>query len=213
MAELNIEVHKREKVGKGSNRKARSRGQIPAVVYGSGKDSVPIQVDRKTFIDLMKKAGSETPLFLLKLTDTGQERHAMVRDMQVDPVSRQVIHIDFQRVEMTEKIRVTVPIELVGNAVGAKLGGMVDFVTRDVQVECLPGDIPKHVDLDVTNIEVGQHAEAKDLTMPNGVVLADEPEKVILSIHHARLEEATEAEAAAERAEPEVIKRGKTEEE
>jgi large subunit ribosomal protein L25 len=212
MAELNIEVQKREKTGKGSNRKARSRGQIPAVVYGSGKDSVPIQVDRKTFLDLMKKAGSETPLFLLKLSDTGQERHAMVRDLQTDPVSRQVIHIDFQRVDMTQKVRVTVPIELVGTSAGAKLGGMVDFVTREIQVECLPGDIPKHADLDVTSLEIGQHAVARDLTLPEGVVLVDEPEKVILSVHHARLEEGTEAEGG-ERAEPEVIKRGKTEEE
>lgn len=211
MSDLNIQVQKRERIGKGGNRKARSQGLIPAVVYGSGKDSVPIQVDRKTFLDLMKKAGSETPLFLLKLSDTGQERHAMVRDIQIDPVSRQVIHVDFQRVEMTQKIRVTVPIELVGTSAGAKLGGMVDFVTREILVECLPGDIPKHLDLDVTSLEIGQHAEAKDLKMPDGVVLADEPEKVILSVHHARLEEGTTAEGG-ERAEPEVIKRGKTEE-
>lgn len=211
MAELNIEVQKRERIGKGGNRQARSRGQIPAVVYGSGKDSVPIAVDRKTFIDLMKKAGSENPVFQLKLSDTGQERHAMVRDIQIDPVSRQVIHIDFQRIEMTQKVRVNVPIELVGTAAGVKAGGMVDFVTREVHVECLPGDIPKHLELDVTNIEIGQHAEAKDLTLPEGVTLVDEPEKVILSVHHARVED--EGAAAGERAEPEVIKRGKTDEE
>ncbi len=209
MAELSIQVQKREKVGKGANRKARAQGQIPAVVYGSGKESVPIAVDRKTFIDLMKKAGSENTLFLLQLSDTGKERHAMVRDIQIEPLSRQVIHIDFQRVDMTEKVRVTVPIEQVGASIGVKLGGMIDFVTREVHVECLPGDIPKHIDLDVTSFEIGQHATAKDLTMPPGVTLADDPERVILSIHHARVEEEA---AEGERAEPEVIKRGKTEE-
>ena len=211
MTDLHIEVQKRERTGKGGNRQARAAGQIPAVVYGSGKDSVPIALHRKTFLDLMKKAGSETPVFLLKLSDTGQERHAMVRDIQIDPVSRQVIHVDFQRVEMTQKVRVTVPVEQVGVAAGAKLGGMVDFVTREVHIECLPGDIPRHIDLDVTGIDVGQHAEARDLRVPQGVTLLEEPDKVILSIHHARIEEA--AAAPAEVAEPEVIKRGKIEEE
>lgn len=208
MSEMSLQVDKREKTGKGGCRQARMRGQIPAVVYGSGKDSVPIQVNRKTFIEMMRKAGSENPILLLKLSDTGQERHAMIREMQRNPVSRQVIHIDFQRIEMTDKIRVTVPVELTGTAYGVKVeGGLIDFVVREVHIECLPGDIPKHLELDVTEMHAGQHAEAKDLKLPSGVTLLDEPERVIMSVVHARTEEAT-AEGAAE---PEVIKRGKIE--
>ena len=211
MSELTIEVQKREKTGKGSNRRARSGGLIPAVVYGGGKDSVSIQVDRKSMLDLMKKAGSENPIYLLKLTDSGSERHAMIREVQTDPISRQVLHIDFQRVLMDQKIRVQVPVELVGVAYGVKTqGGVLDFVTREVQVECLPGDIPKQVELDITGLHIGQHAEARDLKMPNGVSLLDDADKVIVSLSHARSEE-TEG-GAGDRPEPEVLKKGKTDE-
>jgi len=204
---MTIEVNPREETGKNANRRARAAGKIPAVVYGGGKESVAIQIDRKTLVDTMKGHSGENPIFLLKLGD--KERHAMIRNMDVDPVSRQVIHIDFQRVMMDQKVRVTVPVELAGTAVGVKTeGGMLDFVTREINVECLPGDIPKHVDCDVTDIHVGQHVEAKDLKLPQGVVLLDDPDKVIVSLSHGRLES---AEAAAERAEPEVIKKAKGE--
>ena len=212
MSEMNLQVEKRERTGKGGSRQARMHGLIPAVVYGGGKDSVPIQIDRKTFVDMMKKSGSENPIFLLKLSDTGQERHAMIRGLQRNPVSRQVIHIDFQRIEMTDRVRVTVPIELVGTAFGVKNeGALIDFVVREVHIECLPGDIPKHLQLDITNLHVGQHAEVKALEVPPGVTLLEEPERVILSLVHTRTEEAPAAEEAAA-AEPEIIKRGKTEE-
>lgn len=209
MSEMTIDVQKRERVGKGGNREARRNGLIPGVVYGGGKDSVPIQLDRKSFVEMMKKSDSENPIFLLKL-GTGQERHAILREIQKDPVSRMVIHLDFQRVDMNQKVHVTVPIELKGVAYGVKTeGGLIDFVTREIAVECLPGNIPAHLDLDVTDVHVGQHVEASALQLPEGVTLFDSPEKVILSLTHARAEEATEG---GDRAEPEVIKRGKGEE-
>lgn len=205
---MNIEVSPRQQTGKNANRRSRAQGKIPAVVYGGGKESVAIEVDRKTLMDMMRNHAGENPIFLLKLGD--KERHAMIRTMQTDPVSRQVIHIDFQRVLMDQKVRVAVPVELVGTAYGVKTeAGMLDFVTREVHVECLPGDIPKHFELDVTNLRIGQHAEAKELTLPNGVVLLDEPDKVIVSLTHGRLE--TAAEEAEGRAEPEVIARKKDE--
>ena len=210
---MTIEVQPRQETGKNANRRARYAGKIPAVVYGGGKESVAIEVDRKTLVDTMKGHGGENPIFLLKLGD--KERHAMIRHMQVDPVSRQVIHIDFQRVQMDQKVRVAVPVELVGTAYGVKTeGGMLDFVTREVHVECLPGDIPKHLECDVTNLHVGQHVEAKDLPLPEGVTLLDEPDRVIVALGHSRLEAAPAAAEAAEgeAAEPEVIKRTKAEE-
>lgn len=205
---MTIEVQPREETGKNANRRSRSRGKIPAVVYGGGKESVSIEVDRKTLVDTLKGHSGENPIFLLKLGD--KERHAMIRHTQVDPVSRHVIHIDFQRVLLDQKVRVAVPVELVGTAVGVKVeGGMLDFVTREVHVECLPGQIPKHLEADVTDLHVGQHLEARELKLPENVVLLDDPEKVILSLSHGRLE--TPEEAAAERAEPEVIKKAKAE--
>jgi len=219
MNELTIDVQKRATVGANSNRRLRAAGKIPAVVYGGGKETLPIQVDRKTLIDLMKTGGSENAIFLLKLADSGgKERHAMIRDLQVDPVSRQVVHIDFQRILMTEKVKVQVAIELVGTAYGVKTeGGLLDFVHREVQVECLPGDIPRSIQLDITPLHVGQHVEARELALPSGVVLAEEPDRVIVSLAHAKLEAAPAAAGEelleAEKAEPEVVKRGKAEEE
>ncbi|HEV2845614.1 MAG TPA: 50S ribosomal protein L25, partial [Thermoanaerobaculia bacterium] len=204
---MNIEVSPRQQTGKNANRRSRANGKIPAVVYGGGKESVAIEVDRKTLIDMMRNHAGENPIFLLKLGD--KERHAMIRNMQTDPVSRHIIHIDFQRVLMDQKVRVAVPIELVGTAYGVKVeAGMLDFVTREVNIECLPGDIPKHFELDVTGLHVGQHAEAKDLQLPAGVTLLDEPEKVLVSLVHGKLEAAAAEEG---RAEPEVIARKKGE--
>lgn len=210
MSEMTIQVEKREKTGKGGSRQSRRKGMIPGVVYGGGKDSVPIELDRKTFIEMMRKSDNENPLFLLKLSDSGQERHAILRDMQRDPLSRMVIHLDFQRIEMTQKVHVTAHIELVGTAVGVKTeGGLLEFITREVKIECLPGDIPNHLVVDISGLHVGQHVEARALDLPSGVTLFDDPDKVIVTIGHVRTEEATDA----DRAEPEVIKRGgKTEE-
>lgn len=209
MSEMTIEVQQRPVEGTNANRRLRRSGHIPAVVYGGGKETVAIQVDRKSFLDLLKKSGTEHPLFLLKLAGTSQERHAMVRQLQIDPASRQVVHVDFQRVLMTEKVKVQVPIELKGTAFGVKTeGGVLDFVTREIEVECLPGDIPKAIEYDVTALHVGQHVEAKDLELPKGVALAGDADRVIVSLAHARAEES----AAEGQDEPEVIKRGKGEE-
>jgi len=207
---MTLEVQPRENTGKNANRRSRTAGKIPAVVYGGGRESVAIEVDRKTLVDTMKGHTGENPIFLLKLGD--KERHAMIRHMQVDPVSRQVIHIDFQRVLMDQKVRVAVPVELVGTPFGVKTeGGMLDFVTREVHVECLPGQIPKHLEVDVTALHLGQHVEAKDLSLPEGVALLDDPDRVLASVGHHGKQEA-EGEAEGERAEPEVIKKTKGEE-
>jgi large subunit ribosomal protein L25 len=204
---MTIEVQPRNETGKNANRRARAAGKIPAVVYGGGKDSVAIEVDRKTLVDLMKGHSGENPIFLLKLGD--KERHAMIRHTDIDPLSRHVIHIDFQRVLMDQKIRVAVPVELTGIAVGVKVeGGMLDFITREVHIECLPGQIPRHLEVDVTEMHIGQHVAAKDLKLPEGVVLLDEPDKVLASLSHGRAEEAA---AAAAVPEPEVIKKAKGE--
>ncbi|MGH9361029.1 MAG: 50S ribosomal protein L25 [Thermoanaerobaculia bacterium] len=212
MSELTLEVQKRDTKGKNSNRRLRARGRIPAVLYGGGRESVPLEVDRKTVLELLKKAGSENAVFLLKLGDSGKERHAMIRDLQIDPLQRHIIHIDFQRIEMTRKVRVEVQVELVGLAYGVKNeAGILDFVTRALHVECLPGDIPAHFTLDVSPLHVGQHVEARQLEVPPGVTLLEDPGRVIVSISHARIEEekpVEEAAAEAEPAEPEVIKKG-----
>lgn len=223
MSERTIEVQEREVTGKNANRRLRGSGLIPAVVYGGGMDSVPIQVDTKVIYDLLKQEGGENAVFLLQLAGTDQKRHTMVREVVVDPISRQIIHIDFQRVVMTEKVRVAVGIELVGTPEGVKnQGGVLDFISREVEIEALPRNIPPKLVLEVSALDIGDHLEAKDLELPAEVELVGEPERVIVSVAHSRVSAVVEeAEAGAEEEllleaedeEPEVIGRGKEDEE
>lgn len=219
MSEPVIEVHKREEVGGGSARRLLREGKIAAVVYGAGRESVPITVDRKSLLDLFKSTGSENAVFLLRMAGTKQQRHAMIRHMDIHPITRQIHHIDFLRILMDEKIKVEVPVELVGVPEGVKNeDGIVDFVTREVEVECLPGDIPRSLEVDISALHKGQHVEAGAIPLPKGVSLAVEAERVIASVTARRkaeveVEEEEELLIEAEQEEPEVIRRGKTEEE
>ena len=217
MSEVTIEVEKREDSGKNANRRTRSRGEVPGIVYGAGKDTVPIHLNRKTLVETLKKGGGGNAIFLLKLAGTEKSRHAMIREMQIDPVSRQIVHIDFQRIVLTEEVRVLVAIELTGTAYGVKNeGAIIDFPTRQVHVRCLPTQIPAKIMVDVSELHVNQHYEAKDLQLPEGVALDEDPDRVIVSCKHERVvEEAPAGEALLETAaaEPEVIKKGKVIEE
>jgi large subunit ribosomal protein L25 len=215
MNESVIEVQRREGTGKGVSRRLRAAGVVPAVLYGAARDPLAIQVPRKTVLNLFKEGGHENRIFLLKLTGTEQTRHAMVRDLQVDPTTNEISHLDFQRIAMDEKLRVKVRVELVGTAYGVKTeGGLLDFVTRELEVECLPSAIPSEIRVDVSDLRVDQHVEARELTLPEGVEYVGAPEAVVVSIKHARVEEAAPAAegVAAVAAEPEVIQRGKKEE-
>lgn len=219
MSELTIEVEQRAETGKNANRRLRVAGGIPAVVYGGGKDPVPIRVERRTLQDLLRGGGGEHKVFLLKLKGTGKSRHAMIRELQVDPVTRAVVHVDFQRIVMTEKVRVEIPVELSGTPTGVKNeGGILDFVTRQVEVECLPANIPEKLLVDVSDLHVGQHVEVRQLQVPPEVAVLEELGRVVASVAHARVAEVEPEEGAeelleAEREEPEVIRRGRVVEE
>lgn len=223
MSEITVEVLKREETGKNANRRLRASGYVPAVVYGGGRESVAIQVKMKVIQELLRQEGGEHAVFLLKMAGTDKSRHTMVRDIEIDSVSRKIIHLDFQRVLLTETVRVPVAIELVGVADGVKNeGGVLDFITREVEIESLPGDIPTKLTLDVSHLTVGDHIEADELDIPTKVTLLEEPGRVIVSVAHSRVSDVVdEAEAGAEEellleaedAEPELIGRGKEQEE
>ena len=221
VTELTIEVERREETGKNANRRLRARGRIPAVLYGGGRETVPIEVDKKVLHELFKKGGGEHAIFLLQLAGTGKSRHALIRDLAVDPVSRQILHIDFLRIAMDQRLRIRIPVELVGVPTGVKNeGGILDFITREVEVEALPRDLPENLPFDVSELHVGQHLEVKSLSLPEGLTLITDPDRVLVAVAHPRMVEVVEEEAPAgeelleaEREEPEVIRRGKTEEE
>lgn len=215
MAETVIEVEKRENVGKSASRGLRRAQMVPAVLYGGGKESVSIQVPKKQLLDLFKNGGHENRIFLLKLSGTDQSRHAMIRDLQLDPLTNQLVHVDFQRILLDKKVRVKVHVELEGTPYGVKVElGVLDFVTRELEVECLPSAIPNEIRVDITGLHVGQHVEAREVPLPDGVEYVGSPDVVIASVKHARTETvAAPAEgAAATAAEPEVIAKGKKEE-
>jgi large subunit ribosomal protein L25 len=215
--QFHIQVRTREATGKNVNRRLRAAGQIPAVLYGAAHETVPIQVERKKVEEVFRAGATENTIFLLRRLESDQERHARIRELQIDPVSREVLHIDFQRVLMDQVIRVEVPIQPVGTPKGVKdEGGVLDFVTREVAVECLPGDIPESIEVDVSGLAIGDHIEAGALELPEKVTLLEELDRVIVSVAYpVRIEEPEEEEAEelleAELEEPEVIRRGKEE--
>jgi large subunit ribosomal protein L25 len=219
MKTIELNVERRTETGKGEARRARAKGQIPAVVYGAGKPTVPIHLERRALTDAFRAGAGENAIFLLKLGGSDQSRHAMIRELSRDPVTREPLHIDFVRVLMDAKIKVNVPIEVVGIAKGVKTeGGILDFVTREVEVECLPGNIPAHLPLDVTELSIGDMLRVASLAAVEGVTILDDPDKVLVHVAHPTQEKEPEvaaAEAAAEPTEPEVLKKGKvaTEEE
>src|SRR5688500_18948776 len=146
MKTIELTVERRSTRGKNEARRTRIARKIPAVVYGAGKETVTITIDARALSDAFRGGAGENAIFLLKLQGSDQSRHAMIRDLQRDPVSRRPVHLDFVRVLMDTKIRVRVPVEVVGVAKGVKTeGGILDFVTREIEIECLPGNIPEHL--------------------------------------------------------------------
>ena len=215
MAEVTLEVTRRESTGKEQAKKLRREGKVPAVVYGGHKEPVAITVDRKAVTELVTKSEHGVrSVFLLKMAGTDQQRHAMIKEITIDPISRKMKHIDFVRVVMDEKIKVTVPVHIVGTAIGVKEGGLLDFQVREVHIECLPTAIPDSIDVDVTALGGHDYYRVKDLKLPEGAKVLDDPERVVVGVTHARAEVSeAAAEAVAATAEPEVIKKGKTEDE
>ncbi len=220
MSEIVLEVHSREATGKNANRRLRASGEVPAVVYGAGQDPAPIRVRERKVEEILKTGSGGNTVFLLQLHGTDKKRHAMIRELQTDALTGEMIHIDFQRILMDQKVKVLVHIELEGEAQGVRTeGGLLDFVTREVEVECLPNKIPQSISLDVSELHIGQHIEASDLELPDDVELLLDPERVIISItaQKAVEEETEESEddllLEAVSAEPEVIQRGKGEDE
>ena len=218
MAELTLEVSRREEQGKGAAGRLRREGKVPAVVYGGHRETVPITVDRKAITDLIQRSEhGRRSIFLLKMAGTDQQRHAMIKDIQIDPIHRKMTHIDFIRVIMDEVVRTTVPVHVTGSAIGVKEGGLLDFQVRDLHIECLPNAIPDVINVDISGLGMHQYVRISELTLPQGVKVLDDPERVVVGVTHLKAEvvETPEAAATAEAlpAEPEVIARGKKPEE
>ena len=223
-SDIVITVERRKDTGKGAARRLRQEGRIPGVVYGGDKEPFAISVDRHSVQELLKQESGGNTIFLLKLKGAKQERRAMIREIQIDPLTRQFVHIDFIRVTRGHKLNVTVPLELVGDCAGVRHGGLLDFVTREVHLEVLPRELPDKITVDISELDVEEHITLGDLEglLPESARLLDDPARVVVTIAAPRgktaEEEAAEAAEAelviTEMAEPEVIHgKGREEEE
>ena len=212
-----LEATKRDTRGKNEARRVRAAGKIPAVVYGDKSDAAVISVDPKTLLRILHSESGLNTLISLKFEGEGDTR-VLVRDYQVDPITQKPLHVDFYRIAMDKLLRVTVPVMLKGEPKGVKAqGGILDFVHRDIEVECLPGDIPEHIDIDVSELLINQGIRVRDLPATDKWKPVTEADAMIVHVVTPKAE-VVEEPAAAEAvpgaaAEPEVIKKGKTDKE
>lgn len=216
-----VEVERRYETGKNAANRLRAQDQIPAVIYGGGKEmeTLPLKVPRKSLVNLLRKGLHENTIFKLRLKGTDQQRHVMIRDMAVDPVSRDLLHVDFVRVLLDRKLRVAVPVSCEGTAVGVKNeGGLLNVVSHELEIECLPGDIPASIVVDVSRLHAKEVVRVSDLKLGEKIKLLEAPDRVVVHIGMPRAEEAAAAATAAPAEgvaetplEPEVIKKGKKE--
>jgi large subunit ribosomal protein L25 len=214
-----LEAVPRSTRGKNEARRLRREGKIPAVLYGSSsaterREPTAIAVEPKALLRILHSESGVNTLIGLKLPD--EDTRVLVKDYQVDPVSRAMLHVDFYRIAMDRMLTVTVPVVLKGDAPGVKQqGGLLDFVHREVEIECLPGDIPEHIEIDISNLMLHQGVRLRDVAVDVKWKPVSEAETLLVHVIAPKAEEAPAAEATAAATpagtEPEVIKKGKPE--
>jgi large subunit ribosomal protein L25 len=198
MREIPITVQRRHDIGKGVARQIRMAGKIPGVVYGPETEPIPVSVEEREFRTAMRHASSGS---ILNLNMDGKETKAVLREMQRDPVTSRVLHIDFHAISMNKPIHVAIPIHFIGTPVGVKVdGGIMQATMREIEISCLPINIPEHLDVDVSELRIGDSIHVSNVSIPNATILADAQRTVVvISAPTVIKAEATavEAEAAA----------------
>jgi large subunit ribosomal protein L25 len=218
METFTVEGAIRETRGKNAARRTRMTGMVPATLYGARKEALALTVNAKQIARILRSETGHNTIFSVKVAG-GSEEKAMLKDWQVDPLKGALLHVDLLRIAMDVRMRVRVPVHTFGEPQGVKMqGGIFEMVTREVEVECLPGDIPEEFKMDVSELLIGKQLRAADLPLdPAKVKLVTDPQRVLAHVVTLKKEEEPTAEAAVAAetapAEPEVIKKGKKEEE
>ena len=202
------------KFNKNAARRVRTSGKIPAVVYGAGQESVAVTVDPRTITKILHSDSGHNTIFDLEISGSTVVK-AMIVDWQHEPLKGALLHIDLKRIAMDKMITVSVPIQLIGSPIGVKTqGGILEHVLREVEIECLPADIPSHIDVDVSKLELWGALRVKDLPHSGSIKFLNAEDATVAHVISIREEVApaadAEAAAAATGAEPEVAKKGKT---
>ncbi|MFH1563127.1 MAG: 50S ribosomal protein L25 [Nitrospirota bacterium] len=211
MKQIPLEANTRSDVGKGYCRRLRVKGLMPGVLYGGGKESIPVELKSADLIHILREGG-ENVLINFTLPDLPQET-VILKEKQRHPYKNFLLHADFCRISLKEKLTVTAPIELIGTAKGVKEGGILEQVMWDVEISALPQYIPESIKVDVTKLEIGATVHIKDLIAEEEVEIKNDPELVVLHIallKEAKVGEGVSAEGVAE---PEVIREKKKVEE
>ena len=213
-----VEGSIRETRGKGPARRTRATGMVPAILYGAKKESISLTVNSKQVAKILRSETGHNTIFTVHV-EKGDDEKAMVKDWQVDPVSGRLLHVDLLRIDVNVRMRVKVPVHTTGEPQGVKIqGGVFEVVSREVEIECLPGDIPEEFRVDVTELMIGKQLRAGDLPMDSAKMkLITDAMQVLAHVVVLKKEEEPAADAAvaadAAPAEPEVMKKGKKEEE
>ncbi len=208
-----IEAELREEFGKNASRRARAAGRIPGVVYGGGGPAISVTVDPRRVADILHSEAGHNAIFTLQIKGRAPAR-VMLREWQVEPLAGRLLHVDMVRIALDAKLRVKVPIQVVGEAKGVKTqGGIFEFLLREVEIECLPDDIPDHIVVDVTELTLGKTLRVADLPASDKIKYLTEANRAVAHVIALKAEAEKPAEAVAEAApaEPEVIKKGKAE--
>lgn len=210
MEKVLIEAQKRDKIDKASRSALRKEGKVPAIFYSKHHDPLPVQVSERAIHPLVFT--SKTHLITLNV-EGHEELECIIKDVQFDPTTEKIVHVDLLGLKKGEKIEIEVPVQLIGSPIGIKEGGVLQHTLHKVNIECLPTDIPEHIEIDVTNLKLGHAIHIADLKYDNITVL-NNPESIVASVTHPKVEkEAAPAGEGAEPAEPEVITKGKAQEE
>lgn len=213
MERLTLTAEKREDTGKGVARSLRRGGNTPAVIYREN-NSTPLQLNSKELKKFIRDTSGDQVLVNIKLD--GGEKVALLKEFQTDPVTGELLHADFFEVSLKEKVKVAVHITLTGEPVGVKRDkGIIQHGVREIEVECLPSDIPGSLEMDISELEIGSSLHVMDIDLPRGVALTSDPDDVVITVIAPKVEEEAveEEEALEEGAEPEVAEKGKKEEE
>ncbi|HZT40212.1 MAG TPA: 50S ribosomal protein L25 [Bryobacteraceae bacterium] len=216
--DITIAAERRDSRGKNEARRLRARGLAPAVVYGAGKEPIAVSVNPVEVSRILRSSTGHNTIFNIHVKGV-ETTPAMIVEWQHDPIKSRLLHIDLKRIDLTKRLTVKVPVHVTGDPAGVKIqGGLLELIVREVEIECLPDEIPEAFTVDVSPLMIGQSIRASELQMPGSAKLVSAPEAVIAHVIALRTSE-TAAEAAAVEgaapaaAEPEVIKKGKKEEE
>jgi len=192
---LNVEL--RSKTGKGISRQLRMADMVPGVVYGKGMDPIAVSIKYRELRAALAGEGGQNNLITLIGGGSLDQSMAIIVDLQRDALKGTYKHVDLHRVNMTEKLRVTVAVVLKGESIGVKEGGLLDLAHHELHVECLPGNIPGHIEIDITNLAVSHSIHVSDITLPEGVKILDNPKTPVVSVLGRAKEVEAPAEAAA----------------